>query len=170
MDKEFSFKTTMIANADGADVSLQNTDHSARGNTDTEVLFRNLTEKLVEQINLADAVFGCVAWLTSVPILDALTTKKAVGIVVQKEDFLRPDSGDWRQKRQREAYAKLPGFIRYILGQTGHYNYAGSPESDAVRCVGRTQQCQISCVSKNAQQVLSFLQSGHGRRGVLRQI
>jgi hypothetical protein len=136
MDKEFSFRTAMIANADGADVSLQNTDYSRRGVADTEVLFRNLTEKLIEQINAADAVFGCVAWLTSVPVLSALATKKAVGIVVQKEDFLRPDSGDWRQKRQREAYAKLPGFIRYSLGQTGHYDYASTPESDAVRCVG----------------------------------
>lgn len=170
MDKEFSFKTTMIANADGADVSLQNTDHSARGNTDTEALFRNLTEKLVEQINLADAVFGCVAWLTSVPILDALTTKKAVGIVVQKEDFLRPDSGDWRQKRQREAYAKLPRFIRYSLGQTGHYNYAGSPESDAVRCVGAHNSAKSAAFPRMHNKFLVFLQSGHGRRGVLRQI
>jgi hypothetical protein len=136
LEREFSFRTATIANADGPDVSLQNTDHSTRGNADTEVLFRNLTEKLIEQINAADAVFGCVAWLTSIPVLEALATKKAVGIIVQKEDFLRPDSGDWRQKRQREAYAKLPRFIRYSLSQTGHYDYAGSPESDAVRCVG----------------------------------
>jgi hypothetical protein len=69
-------------------------------------------------------------------VLNALATKKAVGIVVQKEDFLRPDSGDWWQKRQREAYTKLPRFTRHSLAQTGHYDYLGSPESDAVRCVG----------------------------------
>jgi hypothetical protein len=137
IDKDgFSFRTATIANADGADVSLENTDHSTRGNADTKVLFRNLTERLVEQIHSADAAFGCVAWLTSSPVLNALATRIAVGIVVRKEDFLRPDSGDWRQKRQREAYAKLPRFIRYSLAQTGHYDYAGSPESDAVRCVG----------------------------------
>ena len=71
MEKEFSFRTAMIANADGADVSLQNTDHSTRCIADTEVLFRSLTEKLIEQINSVDAVFGCVAWLTSIPVLDA---------------------------------------------------------------------------------------------------
>jgi hypothetical protein len=158
MDNEFSFRTAMIANADGADVSLQNTDHSTRGVADTEVLFRNLTEKLIEQINAADAVFGCVAWLTSIPVLDALATKKAVGIVVQKEDFLRPDSGDWRQKRQREAYA-LPGFIRYSLGQTGHYDYASTPESDAVRCVGEGPWSTMSLPTKH----ISRMQLGPAR-------
>ncbi|SDT36401.1 phospholipase D-like domain-containing protein [Bradyrhizobium canariense] len=156
MDKEFSFRTAMIANADGADVSLQNTDHSMRCNADVEVLFRNLTEKLVEQISSADAVFGCVAWLTSMPVLNALATKKAVGIVVQKEDFLRPDSGDWKQKRQREAYAKLPKFIRYSLCQTGRYDYAGSPESDAVRCVGAHNSAKSAAFPRMHNKFLVF--------------
>jgi hypothetical protein len=153
---EFSFRAAMIANADGADVSLQETDHSTRCRADTEVLFRNLTEKLIEQINLADAVFGCVAWLTSVPVLDALATKKAVGIVVQKEDFLRPDSGDWRQKRQREAYARLPIFTRYCLEQTGHYDYASTPESDAVRCVGAHNSAKSAAFPRMHNKFLVF--------------
>jgi hypothetical protein len=136
MTREFSFRTAMIENADGPDVPIHDTDYSIRKSADVEIFFRNLTETLVEQINAADAVFGCVAWLTSLPILEALSKKRAVGIVVQKEDFLRPDSGDWRQKKQRDAYDKLPRFIRYSLSQTTHYAYASEPVSDPVRCVG----------------------------------
>jgi len=62
MEKEFSFKTAMITNADGADVSLQNTDHSTQGNADIEVLFRDLTEnssnKSIQQMRFSAAWLG----------------------------------------------------------------------------------------------------------------
>ena len=40
-----------------------------------------------------EAAVGCVAWLTHFDILDAMARLKTVSIVVQKEDFLRPDMG-----------------------------------------------------------------------------
>lgn len=56
------------------------------------VFFRDLKTRLIEQINRADYVFGCVAWLTDHDILTALGKKRGVQLLVQKEDFLRPDS------------------------------------------------------------------------------
>ncbi|MBR0846098.1 hypothetical protein JQ607_38400 [Bradyrhizobium liaoningense] len=136
MTDHFSFRTAKITNADGPDVIIQLQDYRARAKADTEIFFRDLESRLLEQIHSADGVFGCVAWLTSLPILDALSRKKAVGIVVQKEDFLRPDSGGWWQQQQRAAYEKLPGFNRYRVNPTTNYDYAASPESPAIRCVG----------------------------------
>jgi hypothetical protein len=55
----------------------------------TEVIFRDLEGGLVRQIRGADVVVGCIPWLTSKPVLDALArVPGGVGLVVQKEGFL----------------------------------------------------------------------------------
>ncbi|MBI4488795.1 MAG: hypothetical protein HY694_06885 [Deltaproteobacteria bacterium] len=77
-----------------------------------EVYFRNLEDHVVEHIRDADAIVGCVAWLTSPRILGALASvQRGVSIIVQKEEFLRPDLGvrnsdKWRQYL-RSRYAAL---------------------------------------------------------------
>jgi phosphatidylserine/phosphatidylglycerophosphate/cardiolipin synthase-like enzyme len=159
MTEEFTFRTATISNADGPDVRVEDQDHGVRANADTEVIFRNLETRLVDQINQAEGVFGCVAWLTSVPILNALASKKAVGIVVQKEDFLRPDSGDWWQERQRQAYEKIPGFNRYRVGQTGMYDYASVADSPAIRCVGVHNAAKKSAYPRMHNKFLVFCKS-----------
>lgn len=55
------------------------------------LILRNLEERLISYILDADLVIGCVAWLTNEPILNALAKLKGVSLIVQKEDFLRPD-------------------------------------------------------------------------------
>lgn len=78
---------------------------SIAGSTEAVAYFRNLESHLAQRISEADAVVGCVAWLTSVPILNALSAIDAVSIIVQKEDFLRPDYGrlseDWERQLRR---------------------------------------------------------------------
>src|ERR1700760_3957055 len=77
------------------------------------VYFRDLERHLIEHIEKADYVFGCVAWLTHPNILRALAKKKGVSIAVQKEDFLRPDLGDrngWPTALRR-LYDGLPNTI-----------------------------------------------------------
>lgn len=64
-------------------------DHSI-ASKNVEVFFRNLKEHLLEQILSADMVIGAVAWITDLDILMALAQKETL-LVVQKEDFLRPD-------------------------------------------------------------------------------
>ena len=56
-----------------------------------EAVFRDIEERLVQEISSADFVVGCVAWLTNRRILEALGEVECC-IIVQKEDFLRPDS------------------------------------------------------------------------------
>lgn len=104
------------------------------------VLFRNQKRELLKLISQHDCIVGAVAWLTDEDILAALADTENVSIVVQKEDFLRPDLGakkDW-QKRLRCAYDKLqeppPRFA--WPGMMGALSTHCDPFFDSVRCVG----------------------------------
>ena len=91
--------------------SVAQTNHSVSSDDDlVQVVFKNLEHVLIELISQHEAAVGCVAWLTHLDILDALARLKSVSIVVQKEDFLRPDMGsrsDWKNLL-RQKYAALP--------------------------------------------------------------
>jgi len=107
------------------------------------VHFRELEERLCEEIEIAEAVVGCAAWLTSAAVLRALSKKDAVSIIVQKEDFLRPDSGSGRDFKTwlRGMYQAIPSnfernsitFARTSLCETG---LGYDPKIDAIRCMG----------------------------------
>src|SRR4051812_8513944 len=78
------------------------------GDGSVTVYFRNIEEHLVRLIGGAPMVVGCVAWLTSEAILGALArVPYGVSIVVQKEDFLRPDFGVRRIDRWRVALRRM---------------------------------------------------------------
>lgn len=86
-------------------------------NREIQVFFRNIREYLIKEIKKADVIVGCVAWLTDPEILEALAKKSNVCIIVQKEDFLKPDidvekisSKNWQKKwkeKIRDGYNKL---------------------------------------------------------------
>ena len=76
-------------------------------------VFRNIEIELIEQIHKHDIIVGCVAWLTSIPILEALQGK-SVQFVVQQEDWLRPDSDEWSLARQRSLYQSLIGVSNWV--------------------------------------------------------
>jgi hypothetical protein len=104
--------------------------------------FRNLEECLIRHIGQAEMIVGCVAWLSNERILNALATvKHGVAIVVQKEDFLRPDLGadsSWKQ-RIRSLYGALRSIDRAPVewpGFIGTLSLTGGPDIDPVRCVG----------------------------------
>ena len=108
------------------------------------VYFRNLESHLIGYIELADIIVGCVAWLTSDRILRSLQSKIAVSIIVQKEDFLRPDddSGNDFRKRLRNSYNSLPPLYRSnkataeaVVLQTDTQLSEAIP-IDPIRCVG----------------------------------
>ncbi len=114
------------------------------GEGSIEVVFRDIEKRLIEEIRKADMVFGCVAWLTSEPILNALAEKKGAVIIIQKEDFLRPDFGtpeEW-EKKWRQHLRQLYNQIRSIEGHLFPgtwleplWHYQGAL-AEAVRCVG----------------------------------
>jgi hypothetical protein len=108
---------------------------------DVSVYFRDIKERLIGFIAEADYVFGCVAWLTDYDILAALSEKRGVSIVVQKEDFLRPDSPGWSpvdKSGLRNRYELIPGIKRrfFATGVAGELSTHGDPGVEAVRCAG----------------------------------
>lgn len=102
--------------------------------------FSDLGQHLIGYIRSADIVVGCVAWLTDIEIIETLSQKKRVSIIVQKEDFLRPDLST-SKTQLRNVYERLCGFHEIdgdilprnitALGQYPH-DWSGQ----GVRCVG----------------------------------
>lgn len=127
---------------------LDNADHAGEkfvdnsvDTDDVNVYFRNIRAALIAQIDRAEVVVGCVAWLTDKDILAALNKKKLVSIVVQKEDFLRPDleaSGNRWKAELRKMYDSMPKHaVRYQFNNIlGSISTQGDPSLDPIRCVG----------------------------------
>lgn len=76
----------------------------------TTVHFGDLLPALVEFIEDSEAIVGCVAWVTSADVVDALC-KRPVALIVNKEPTLKP-SGKASAGRQRETLARLVGGLR----------------------------------------------------------
>ena len=137
LEKPLDLNTTTI-NHDGAGFITLAAKPITTGNT--TVYFRDLESHLISHINNADAVIGCVAWLTSKTIIEALSHKNPVSLVVQKEDFLRPDIGsrDGWATELRRRYDKLrctwgrfsmPGIVSWL-------STFSDPSIQPIRCVG----------------------------------
>lgn len=111
--------------------------------------FSDLEQHLIAHIRSSDAVVGCVAWLTSPATLKALASKMGTSVLVQKEDFLRPDlnnelAGHWKDELRR-LYDSIPPIRSPEHFQAGwlEEQVKGSPvglgqpiESVGIRCVG----------------------------------
>ncbi|MBD8539165.1 hypothetical protein [Frigoribacterium sp. CFBP 8751] len=111
---------------------------SAKG-AEVTAYFGDLKEALIDFIDASEALAGCVAWLTDFDILDALAAKP-VALVVQKEDFLRPDAGsgsDW-PRRLRAKYDSLQGGFDRFEFPSPLWSASSSidPSIDPIRCVG----------------------------------
>jgi phosphatidylserine/phosphatidylglycerophosphate/cardiolipin synthase-like enzyme len=151
-------------------------DYSAKGNGGVEVFFKNLELALIDKIanEPASAVVGCVAWLTSIPILDALGRRNeyglprlAVQIVVNKEDFLRPDSGVvdsqkfWAEIRTRyDALGGYRGMATWDLSENDEYLYGDS--LDGVRCAGYMDRGNARRMPKMHHKFLVFCGGANG--------
>lgn len=101
--------------------------------------FGDLTDEIVAFIEGSECVAVCVAWLTAQPILEALAKVQSV-VVVQKEDFLRPDSGrssNWKRKL-RESYGSLHNdFARQFFPEPlGRMDQFRESDIDPISCVG----------------------------------
>lgn len=101
--------------------------------------FGDVKNPLIDFIRGSGAVVGCVAWLTDLDILDELATVDCA-IIVQKEDFLRPDvdAKDAWKDRLRQRYSRVKNswgrwlFPAPLNGMTT----LGDHEIAGVRCVG----------------------------------
>ena len=106
-----------------------------------EPLAGNLAHKLAGWVRDADLVIGCFAWLTNFRVLDALAgVKYGCQIVVQKEDFLRPDKGHTSKSNAilQQKYAAMKcGVGRLELPHAGSLSVCSGDSGEAVRCAGR---------------------------------
>ncbi len=129
---------TLEIKADGNNVPQM--DYSCEDTVNARVIFREHKEELLKYINKYNSILGCVAWLTDYDLLKALATKKIVSIIVQKEDFLRPDiDGGGKSKKLSELYNSLPTGNRLNLPLSmiaGELSLASDPTLEAIRCMG----------------------------------
>jgi hypothetical protein len=126
-----------------------------------------LEDHLIQYIQEADIVVGCVAWLTSPRILKALSKVKGVSIIVQKEDFLRPDHNpvdNWR-KWLNDEYDKLPeGPTRYCYTGTvvSSLSVALDPTVFPIRCVGKHNSQKDSAFPRSHHKFVVFCKLQEG--------
>jgi len=142
MDNKVDLNKSLISVENSGCIEPLKNLNCASKNGDIEVYFKNIEEELIKKINNADIILGCVAWFTNEKILRALAKKDGVSIIVQKEDFLRPDIGkqdNWRY-HLNDLYCSLKGLCRYDEGLNGSticcMSSAGDPALDPIRCVG----------------------------------
>ena len=99
----------------------------------------HLAEELSAHIAAADAVVGCMAWLTSRVVLKALSeVQMGCQIVVQKEDFIRPGIVSRGELQNMYSRVRSPG-DGYDLPPPGcDLNTCGdaSEQVDPIRCLG----------------------------------
>jgi hypothetical protein len=130
---------TQLTIDNGCEPGIEQEDYStAKPAVAAEVVFRQHRDRLLTLITEYPYVLGCVAWLTDMRVLDALATRKGVNILVQKEDFLRPDldgAADFAVTLRR-AYDRLETVERhYAPGIAPELSYC-SGAGAAIRCVG----------------------------------
>lgn len=108
-----------------------------------ECHFKDLETVLLQKIMESDAIVGCVAWLTSIKILNAFKkVKHGVAIVVQKEDFLRPDTLLFDKIKLNGLYTSIKSLTTYhadcLFKHTfvNELNVHGGVDREAIRCVG----------------------------------
>lgn len=144
-------------------------DHGVSAVAKIDAIFRNQRARLVREIQQSPVVLGCVAWLTDSAILRALAECEHVSIVVQKEDFLRPDLGQrhaWAHNL-RQLYGALPSpLTRYDLpGVVPSLSYACDPSIAPIRCVGNHNRDKRAASPRMHNKFLVFCEWGQDEQG-----
>jgi hypothetical protein len=152
---------SLIPHADGEDVGLCNP--STASIAPVSVYFRDIEQHLINHIRAATHVVGCVAWLTSEPILKELAKKRMACIIIQKEDFLRPDvphKNGWASKL-RDLYSSLKApEVRYgFPSPLKEMSVCSLWDSEAVRCVGNYNRNKAPASPRAHHKFLVFLES-----------
>jgi len=128
------------------------------GSGNVQAFFKNLAENVIPKIADADMVVGCMAWLTCPKILGALEKHQHVSILIQKEDWLRPDSGDYTKEKLRKSYSRLRcGVERDTMPKPiCDLSYAGDLSIDPIRCVGYVNTKKAAAVPRSHHKFLVF--------------
>jgi hypothetical protein len=132
--------------------------------------FGDLTTRAAQFIRESEALVGCVAWLTDFNLLDALVGRP-VALIVQKEDFLRPDGSEdgnaWKRTLRRKYAALSGGFERHDFPvPLSSASYAGDATLDPIRCVGNHNSARSPAMPRMHHKFLvrlePFVEDAHG--------
>jgi phosphatidylserine/phosphatidylglycerophosphate/cardiolipin synthase-like enzyme len=118
------------------------------GSGNVTVMFDDLPSRCCDFISGADMITGCVAWLTNTAVLVALAKVSQVSIIVQKEDFLRPDNPGQYKADLHMMYSAIPGVYRYDIDGIMDLSCATDPDSEAIRCMGIHNSSQKRAVPR----------------------
>ena len=134
------------------------------------VYFNEIEDKLTQHIKEAEFVCGAVAWLTSERIMGALrVVKHGCQIIVQKEDFLRPDIGckdTWKHRMRKEYSGLSCGFDRPQMGEViGSLSVCHDPSIEAIRCVGNHNKDKHPAFPRMHNKFLVFCQVKGAKHG-----
>lgn len=151
--KPANLNDLIIRDADGPDTCLRERPASVVSGP-VEAVFHGLEARLCAEIKKWPFVFGCMAWLTNEAVLKSLATRSAVSIIVQKEDFLRPDNGGPDKGRLRQLYYALPSTERWGLETA--YSTSGDPTLPAVMCAGLRGEGQRTTIPRMHNKFLVF--------------
>jgi len=130
-----------------------------------EAYFKNVEMALIEKIQeKSDGfIFGSVAWLTSENIINALSHCINVQVLIQKEDFLRPDFGDtYQEKERRKKYRNLYSRLRFEHDKFDCHSpicdlsVCGDPTVQPVRCIGNYNSDQKKAMPRAHNKFLVF--------------
>ena len=99
------------------------------------VHFAGLRDACLKWINEQEIVVGCVAWLTNDAIIGTINSRRAAQVIMQKEDWLRPDTrGQHPAKKNPSIYQQDSGVDRWSLVYGLSLN--GDPGVGRYRCFG----------------------------------
>lgn len=108
--------------------------------------FGDLLPALLEFIRGSESIAGCVAWITSDPVIDALA-QRPVALILNKEWLLRSGDTSALAVRQRARLARLNGGILASSFPSPLCDVAPPrTKLDAVRCAGHSPRVR----SKNS--------------------
>ncbi len=110
------------------ELSLRDFSMDQPKSADVAVYFDKIESKIVELIQEFEVAVGAVAWLSNPKILGALRQLERVGIVVQKEDFLRMDFGGRGQTKRKSDIRKLYEALPIIDAKEFEETYPGQQE------------------------------------------
>lgn len=130
-----------------------------------EAYFKNVEKSLIQKIedNSKGFIFGSIAWLTSEKIINALAKCDNVQILIQKEDFLRPDYGDnFKEKERRKKYRILYSKLKFLHDKFDcqppicSLSTGGDPTVEPVRCLGNFNSDQKKAMPRAHNKFLIF--------------
>lgn len=104
------------------------------------LIFSDIKKHLLDFIEEAECVVGCVAWITDKDIIDALSKKRCISIIVQKEPLYHQESRTWLNKASKGKGEKIKANMLELLIYYLDGNGNALEELDRFRCVGYTKK------------------------------